>query len=283
VVATAETSGATPQSLAALMVGHDIEVVRRPAQDREAAPAALEITGLSVDGDRGTVAVEDVSLAVHEGEIVAVAGVAGNGQRELAEAVAGLRPCAKGAIRVGGKPLRPGDARAAYDAGVAYIPEDRLGTGVSPTLPLSMNLQLRSFRRESVGPFLRLGQMREKAVAAIEDFDIKASGPDVETDHLSGGNVQKVVIAREFSSSMNVLVAASPTRGLDVAAVETVHRYLLDAAEAGAGVLLLSEDLDEILALNDRVVVMYEGSLSEVHDSGSIEEIGLRMAGETPD
>jgi ABC-type uncharacterized transport system ATPase subunit len=283
VVATVDTADATPKSLASLMVGHDIEVVRRPATSRADAPAALEVGGLWVDGDRGTSAVRDVSLTVREGEVVAVAGVAGNGQRELAEAIAGLRPPAKGAIRIDGRPLRGGDARAAFDAGVAYIPEDRLGTGVSPTLPISMNLQLRSFRRGTIGPFLRLRRMRQKAVEAIRDFDIKAPGPDVETDHLSGGNVQKVVIAREFSSPMKVLVAASPTRGLDVAAVETVHRYLLDAAEAGAAVLLLSEDLDEILALNDRVVVMYEGGLTEVRDRQSIEEIGLRMAGETPD
>jgi ABC-type uncharacterized transport system ATPase subunit len=281
-VATVETASATPQSLASLMVGHDIEVVRRPAREQTETQVVLELGDVRVVGDRGAPAVKDVSLTVLKGEIVAVAGVAGNGQRELAEAIAGLRPCARGTIRVAGRPLKGGDARAAYEAGIAYIPEDRLGTGVSPTLPVSMNLQLRSFRRGTFGPFLRLHRMREQALEAIRRFDIKAPGPDVETDHLSGGNVQKVVIAREFSSPMAVLVAASPTRGLDVAAVETVHQYLLDAAEAGAGVLLLSEDLDEILALNDRVVVMYEGGISEIHDRESIEEIGLRMAGGTP-
>jgi ABC-type uncharacterized transport system ATPase subunit len=281
-IATVATADATPRSLAALMVGHDIEIVRRRAQEPAETPNALEAGSLWVEGDRGAPAVKDVSLTVRKGEIVAVAGVAGNGQRELAEAIAGLRPCTRGVIRVAGRALKGGDARTAYEAGVAYIPEDRLGTGVSPSLPISMNLQLRSFRRGTLGPFLRLGRMREQAVDAIRAFDIKASGPEMETDHLSGGNLQKVVIAREFSSPMRVLVAASPTRGLDVAAVETVHRYLLDAADAGAGVLLLSEDLDEILALNDRVLVMYEGSLSEVRDRESVEEIGLRMAGETP-
>jgi simple sugar transport system ATP-binding protein len=279
VVATVEAPDATPKSLAALMVGHDIEVVRRQPRGEAEAGNALDVSGLWVEGDRGSLAVEDVSLTVRQGEIVAVAGVAGNGQRELSEAIAGLRTPKRGTIRVAGRLVKEGDARAAYDAGVAYVPEDRLGTGVSPALPLWMNLQLRSFRRSTFGPFLRLRKMREKAVEAIRAFDIKATGPETETDHLSGGNVQKVVIAREFSSQMNVLVAASPTRGLDVAAVETVHRYLLDAAEAGAGVLLLSEDLDEILALNDRVVVMYEGALSDVVDRSSIEEIGLRMAG----
>jgi ABC-type uncharacterized transport system ATPase subunit len=280
VVASVDAAGATPQSLAALMVGRDIETVHRrtalPPQERP----ALEIDDLRAEGDRGTTAVNGVTLTVRAGEIVAVAGVAGNGQRELAEAIVGLRPCTTGSVRVAGAPLRTGDARTAFEAGVGYVPEDRLGTGLSPSLPIAMNLELRSFRRSSFGPFLRLRRMRERAVEAIRAFDIRASGPDEVTDHLSGGNLQKVVIAREFSGKLTVLVAASPTRGLDVAAVETVHRYLIGAAESGTGVLLLSEDLDEILALNDRVLVMYEGRLTEVENRDSIEEIGLRMAGE---
>ena len=283
VVATVATAEATPQSLASLMVGREIETVHRRADGHGEGAAALEVDDVSVAGDRGRSAVRGVSLSVRAGEIVAVAGVAGNGQRELAEAIAGLRPCAQGSIRVGGKRPRNGDARAAFEAGVGYIPEDRLGTGLAPTLSIAMNLKLRSFRRESWGPFLRPRRMRAKAAEAIRTFDIKASGPDEQTDHLSGGNLQKVVIAREFSEQMTVLVAASPTRGLDVAAVETVHRYLLEAAESGTAVLLLSEDLDEILALNDRIVVMYEGRLSEVENRESVEEIGLRMAGEAPD
>ncbi len=281
-IATVRTADATPQSLAGLMVGREVDVVRRRSDARPETAAVLEVDGIQVEGDRGAAAVKDVSLTVRAGEIVAVAGVAGNGQRELAEAIAGLRPCTKGSIRVGGVVPKSGDARAAFDAGVGYIPEDRLGTGLAPTLSIAMNLQLRSFRRESWGPFLRLGRMREAAVDAIADFSIRASGPDQQTDFLSGGNLQKVVIAREFAGSLRVLVAASPTRGLDVSAVETVHRYLLDAAEQGTAVLLISEDLDEILALNDRVVVMYEGGLAEVGDRTSVEEIGLRMAGETP-
>jgi len=242
----------------------------------------LEVEDLWADGDRGTVAVKGVSLTLRAGEIAAIAGVSGNGQRELAEAIAGLRPCTKGTVRVKGKAVHNGDARAAFQAGIGYVPEDRLGTGVSPTLSISMNLSLKSFRRESLGPFLRLHAMRDKAVEAIRTFGIKSSGPEQETDELSGGNLQKVVISREFSAHPSVLIAASPTRGLDVAAVEQVHSYLLTAAEEGAGVLLISEDLDEILALNDRVLVMYEGGLTEADDRTSVSEIGLRMAGETP-
>jgi simple sugar transport system ATP-binding protein len=223
-----------------------------------------------------------VSLQLRAGEIVAIAGVAGNGQRELGEVVAGMRPLTAGALRVQGKRLPGGDPRAAFDAGVRFIPEDRLGTGLAPSLTVAMNLDLRLFRRRSWGPFLRVGAMRERAETAIRAFDIRASGPDVRTDYLSGGNLQKVVIARELSGAMHVLIAASPTRGLDVAAAATVHRYLIEAAEAGVAVLLVSEDLDEILALNDRVLVMYEGALAEVDDPTSVAEIGLRMAGAAP-
>jgi simple sugar transport system ATP-binding protein len=265
------------------MVGRDIEIVSREGHARPDSPPVLELHDVWADGDRGNIAVKGVSLTVRAGEIAAVAGVSGNGQRELAEAIAGLRPCTKGSISVKGKTVHNGDARTAYDAGIGYVPEDRLGTGVAPTLTIAENLGLKSFRDESFGPFLRLGPMRTTAEEAIRTFEIKASGPDQETDYLSGGNLQKVVIAREFDANPSVLVAASPTRGLDVAAVEQVHAYLLRAAESGTAVLLISEDLDEIFALNDRVLVMYEGQLTEADDRESVAEIGLRMAGGTPD
>ena len=280
-LATVQTADATPQSLATLMVGREIEAVTREGHARPESPPVLEVEDLWADGDRGAPAVKGVSLTVRAGEIAAVAGVSGNGQRELAEAITGLRGCAKGRVRVKGRPIRNGDARSAFEAGVGYVPEDRLGTGVAPSLSIAMNLALKSFRGESRGPFLRLHSMRANAVDAIDKFEIKASGPDQQTDYLSGGNLQKVVIAREFSAPLNVLVAGSPTRGLDVSAVEQVHSYLLRAAENGTAVLLLSEDLDEILALNDRILVMYEGKLTEVPPGATVAEIGLLMAGES--
>ena len=282
-IATVPTSSATPQSLASLMIGHDVETAHRTPHETAESRSTLEVDGLWAEGDRGGAAVKDVSFDIHAGEIVAVAGVSGNGQRELAETIAGVRPSTKGTIRVDGKALKHGDVRAAFDAGIRYVPEDRLGTGVSPSLSLAANLELRSYRESSLGPFLRLHRMRANAEKAIEEFDIRAPGPDVQAANLSGGNLQKVVIAREFAGDMKVLVAASPTRGLDVSAVATVHSHLLDAAARGTAVLLLSEDLDEILALNDRIVVMYEGELSEVVNRESIDEIGLRMAGGTPE
>jgi simple sugar transport system ATP-binding protein len=280
-LATVQTADATPHSLATLMVGREVQAVRREAKVRPETEAVLELEELWADGDRGAPAVRGVSLTVRAGEIAAIAGVAGNGQRELAEAITGLRTCTSGTVRVGGRAIRVGDARAAFEAGIGYVPEDRLGTGVAPSLSIAMNFALKSFRADSRGPFLRLAAMRTNAAQAIGTYEIKASGPDQQTDYLSGGNLQKVVIAREFGASPKVLVAGSPTRGLDVSAVEQVHTFLLQAAESGAAVLLISEDLDEILALHDRIFVMYEGSLSELPPDATMGDIGLRMAGQS--
>jgi simple sugar transport system ATP-binding protein len=279
VVATARTDEMSPQQLASMMVGRELHTVQRRRTGASAGGLVLEAAGLSAPSHRAATSLKDVSLEVAAGEIVAIAGVAGNGQRELAETIAGLRRPAGGTVRVAGRELRNGDPRSAYRAGVGYVPEDRLGTGVAPNLPISMNIELKSYRDESAGPFLRLGRMRRRAEAAIERYAIKAPGPEAEADTLSGGNIQKVVLAREFAGNLKVLIAASPTRGLDVSAVETVHQHLCDAAERGVGVLLISEDLDEILALADRILVMYEGRLTPVRDRNDVHEIAVLMAG----
>ncbi len=281
-VATVPAAEATPRSLAALMVGREIEVGRRNGK-RDVGETCLELDGLAADGDRGLPAVRDVSLVVRRGEIVAVAGVAGNGQRELAEAIAGMRVPTEGTVRVAGKKLRGGDAREAIAAGIAYVPEDRLGTGLAPSLSVADNVVLKSYRKPPVsrGPLLLLRKIRELAESLMQRYDVRASGPDVPARQLSGGNLQKVVLAREFSGEPVVLVAASPTRGLDVAGIEVVHAYLRDAAERGVGVLLISEDLDEIRALADRIAVMYEGAVVGERDAetATVEELGLLMAG----
>ncbi len=279
-VATVPTDGATPRSLAALMVGREVETVRRRRDAGPAEEVVLELDELFADGDRGAPAVKGVSLQLRAGEIVAVAGVAGNGQRELAEAITGLRPPTGGSIAVGGRRLRGGSPREAIEARIAHVPEDRLGTGVAPGLSIAINVALKSYRQRSRGPLLALGRMREHAAELIHRYDVKAPGPHVEARKLSGGNLQKVVLAREFAGDPRVLIAASPTRGLDVAAIETVHTFVVEAAERGVAVLLISEDLDEILALADRVVVMYEGRAAEARTL-DVEEIGLLMAGET--
>ena len=281
-MATVPTAEATPRSLASLMIGHELETVRRSVASRPQTTAALELEDVWVQGDRGLPAVKGVTLTVEAGEIVALAGVSGNGQQELADAITGLRPLSRGSIRVGGRRIKTGDPLASIEAGIAYVPADRIGTGVSPNLSVAMNLALRSYRQLCFGPLLRTRRLRERAVDLIQRYDIRTPSANVETRTLSGGNLQKLVLAREFSGDPRVLVAASPTHGLDVAAIETVHSHLIEAAERGIGVLLISEDLDEILMLNDRILVMYEGRLSEVRDRDDVEEIGLLMAGESP-
>jgi ABC-type uncharacterized transport system ATPase subunit len=282
-IATVATADATLQSLASLMVGHDFEIVQRAGRAKQAHAPTLELRDLWVAGDRGLPAVKGVTLTIFAGEIVAVAGVAGNGQSELAEAITGLRKPTKGSILVGGRRIKLGDPRVAIEAGIAYVPQDRLGTGVAPSLPIAMNLALRSYRDDSSGPLLHLGRMRTHAEELISRYEIKTPGVTTEARTLSGGNLQKLVLAREFSGDPTILIAASPTHGLDVSAIETVHSYLVQAADSGVAMLLISEDLDEVLALNDRILVMYEGRLSEVRDSENVQEIGLRMAGEEPE
>jgi general nucleoside transport system ATP-binding protein len=281
-IATVSAAEATLRSLAALMVGRELEGARGSAS-RTPGDVVLELEDVWTTGDRGGDAVRGARLVARAGEIVAVAGVAGNGQRELAETIAGVRAPTRGTVRIGGRVLRTGDPRAAMRAGIAYVPEDRLGTGVAPSLSVASNLVLRSYRgpEASRGPLLRLRRIRERAVELIRSYRIAAPGPATPARLLSGGNLQKVVLAREFSGRPRLLVVASPTRGLDVGAIETVHEFLRDAAADGVAVLLLSEDLDEILALADRIAVMYEGAVvgETSRDDADVEEIGLLMAG----
>jgi simple sugar transport system ATP-binding protein len=282
-IGTVTAAEATPRELAALMVGREVELAKRVERSAPHGEAlALEVDGLSVRGDRGEQAVRAVSFRVREGEIVGVAGVAGNGQRELAEGVTGMRP-ATGGVRVKGQELRLGDPRTAIEAGIAHVPEDRLGTGVAPSLTIAENTVLKSYRGSQVshGPLLRWRAIREHAQDLIHRYRVATPGHHTRARDLSGGNLQKLVLGREFSGEPRVLIAASPTRGLDVGAIETVHAYLRQAAGDGVGVLLISEDLDEILALSDRVLVLYEGGITGEFDPGkaTVEEIGLAMAG----
>jgi simple sugar transport system ATP-binding protein len=283
-VATLVTADATPRELAGLMVGREVELARRV--ERAAPPgdeAALEVEGLSVKGDRGEEAVRDVSFTVRAGEILGIAGVAGNGQRELAEAITGMRPPVRGAVRVYGHRVRTGDPRSAIRAGVAHVPEDRLGTGVAPSLSIAENAVIKSYREPGIsrGPILNWRLIRSLARDLIYRYGVVTPGPDLRARDLSGGNLQKLVLGREFSGAPRVLIAASPTRGLDVGAIEGIHAYLREAAADGVAVLLISEDLDEILALADRIVVVYEGELTGEFDprTATVEEIGLAMAG----
>jgi simple sugar transport system ATP-binding protein len=290
-VGTVTTAETTSRDLARLMVGR--EVVLRSVDElgwgtarrtRFAdRPPALRAAGVSALDDRGHPALTDVDLQVGPGEIVGVCGVSGNGQRELAEVVAGLRPTTSGEVDVAGTRLGSPDARAARHAGVAHVPEDRLRTGTAPSLSIEDNLALTAYRTApmSSGPFLRKQQIRQRAGILIGRFGVKAPSPRSAVRLLSGGNVQKVLLARELSSQPALLVAASPTRGLDVGAVESVRELLLQAAEDGVGVLLLSEDLDEILDLADRIAVMYAGRIVGTvgKADADVHELGFLMGG----
>ena len=280
---TVATAEATPRSLAALMVGREVSLATRVERGLEIGEAVLEVRSLWAQGDRGGDALRGIDLTLRAGEILAIAGVAGNGQRELAETITGMRAPTRGEVVLAGRRLRGGDAREAIRAGVAHVPEDRLHTGVAPSLSIASNVVLKSYRAKHVamGPLLKLRTIRNYAAELIRRYDVRGGGPEVPARQLSGGNLQKVVLAREFDGSPRVLVVASPTRGLDVAAIETVHGYLREAANGYVGVLLISEDLDEILALADRVAVIYEGAIVGERDAheATVEELGLLMAG----
>lgn len=274
-----------PAALAELMVGRQVSENRREASNEQhlQEEPVLEVEGVSAFGDLGLQALREVSLHVKRGEIVGVAGVAGNGQTELAEVIAGTRPYASGQVKVEGRVLRPGNTRWAIERGVAYVPEDRMATGVAPGLSIADNLVLKSYRtpRMSRGPFLRRNRAAAFSSEMIERYDIRAPGAQTVVRQLSGGNVQRVLLARELSSGPCLLVAASPTRGLDVGATQAVWRILLETSASGVGILLISEDLDEILALSDRVAVFYAGRVAGVVESSEAarEQIGRMMAG----
>lgn len=285
-VGTVDTASTNTRELASMMVGRSVEfsrVVRSHPAD--SSTTVLRLDGVSARDDRGRQALHDVSLAVGRGEILGVAGVAGNGQRELAEAISGMRAIFAGSIEVAGDPVQSGRARSAIAKGIAHIPEDRLHTGLASSHSVEDNLALKNYRTRDLSRFrlLRRKAIRAQATDLVQNYDVKT--PDTETPVrlLSGGNVQKVLLAREFSSLPKVLVAASPTRGLDVGAIETVRSRLVEAAESGVGILLISEDLDEIMSLADRIVVMYEGRVvDEVPaESADRERLGLTMGGST--
>jgi simple sugar transport system ATP-binding protein len=283
VIGTVLTKETNPRELARMMVGREIVFTQKKEAGPHAGATVLALAGVCAAGDLGTPALNNVDLTVREGEILGVAGVAGNGQRELAQVITGIRRRSAGTITVGGRLMKGTDPRGAIEAAVAHIPEDRLGTGVASGLSIAENLILKAYRDPPMSSqgFLRLARIRSHAVELMDRFGIAAPGPQTPTRLLSGGNVQKVLLARELTSRPRLLVAASPTRGLDVLATDNVRALLLTAADMGVGVLLISEDLDEILALADRIAVLYSGRIMGIVDrqKAEVEELGLMMAG----
>jgi general nucleoside transport system ATP-binding protein len=280
-VETIAREGATETSLARMMVGREV-LLRVEKKPSAAGQAMLEVDDLHVLDDRGLEAVRGVSIDVRAGEIVGLAGVDGNGQTELIDAITGLRRLAGGAIRVRGRDISHATTREVLDLGVGHIPEDRQRRGLVLEFSLAENLALHDYDKE---PNSHLGwlfprRMIARARRLLGDFDVRGGNPQTRASALSGGNQQKVVIAREVAGDPDVLIAAQPTRGLDVGAIEYVHRRLVQVRDEGKAVLLVSLELDEIRALADRIVVIYEGRIVGEYEPDVLEEeLGMAMTG----
>jgi simple sugar transport system ATP-binding protein len=284
-VATADT---TPAEVARLMFGDADAAERRHAAPsiHPAGDPVLELTDVTVRGDKGLVAVDGVSLTVRRREVVGVAGVAGNGQRELQEAIAGLRPVTEGSVVVMNRDCTAGGPRERMRAGLAYVPEDRLGVGLAPGLPLEHNIALKNFDRlpHSRRGLLSWASIEATAKRLVAAFDVRGNRRGMRVSLMSGGNLQKAILARELDEYHDVLLAAAPTRGLDMAAAETVRAHIVDERETDRGVLVFSEDLDEVIRMSDIVVVMFKGRIVGrfTRDEIDIDQIGLLMTGSAP-
>jgi len=280
-IETVPREGATEESLARAMVGREVllQVEKPPA---EAGEALLEVEDLHVTDDRGIEKVRGMSFQVRAGEIVGIAGVDGNGQTELIEALTGLRRADRGVIRVGGRELAHASARAALDAGLGHIPEDRQRRGLVLEFSLAENIALHDYAEppDSRWGWLFPKRLVSRARRLIQEFDVRGGGPFTPAGALSGGNQQKLVAAREISRDPKALIAAQPTRGLDVGAIEYLHRRLVTERDEGRAILLVSLELDEIFSLSDRILVIYEGEIVGEHTGEvSEEQIGFEMLG----
>ena len=272
--------GVTRADLARLMVGRNVIlfVEKKPLTPGE---VALSVENVYAESDRGLPAVRGVSLNVRGGEIVGLAGVAGNGQRELADAINGLRKCQQGRVVLQGEEISNKPIRKNIRGGMAYVPEDRTHVGSAPSLSITDNVIMKKYQQPPIGRGMTVdARAAEKFANQLrEQYDIVVPNVKTQARLLSGGNLQRVILAREMSTMPKVMIAVQPTRGLDVGAIEGVHNYLLAEREAGAGILLISEELEELLALCDRIYVIYEGQIMGEVSDGSIETIGLMMTG----
>ena len=271
--------------LASMMVGRTVQL---SVDKRSATPGnpVLEVTDARVVDQSGQVQVDGVSFTVHEGEVFAVAGVQGNGQTELTEALIGIAPLDSGRIVLDGRDVTRADVHEILSAGVGYVPEDRQHDGLIESFTIAENLVLdvHDEKPYANGAALNLRAIREHAEARVTEYDVRTQSVDAYAGTLSGGNQQKVVLARELSRPLRLLVVAQPTRGVDVGSMEFVHKRIVEARDGGAAVVLVSTELDEVLSLADRIAVMYRGSIiGEVPGGTSAEEIGLLMAGTAPE
>jgi ABC-type uncharacterized transport system ATPase subunit len=284
-----KTRGTTRQELARQMVGRDV-IFSLDKETQEAGKIILEIKDVFAENDKGLPALQGVSLNVKSGEIVGLAGVAGNGQRELSQVLTGLRKCNQGIVLLNGEAIENRSSFFSIQRGVAYVPEDRHHVGSAPNLSVTDNVIMKKYRHAPIarGWMLDMPAATHFAQELRKAYDIIVPTVETPVRLLSGGNLQRVILAREISSNPVLMVAVQPTRGLDVGAIEGVHRLLLTQRAAGAGILLISEELEELLSLSDRVYVIYEGKImgevkvdTDDNSSGMIETIGLMMTGTT--
>jgi general nucleoside transport system ATP-binding protein len=282
VVGETTPAQATPQVLAEMMVGRSVRL-QVAKQEHHPGEAALQVQGLRVLDDRGQTTVEDLSFEVRAGEVLGIAGVQGNGQTELVEALTGLRPAPTGRVVIAGRDLTNATPRAIFEAGTGHVPEDRQEHGLVLPYSCADNLVLNRYYQQPFSHGVRIDEdaIDQNAEKLVKEYDVRTPSAHTPVGSLSGGNKQKVIIARELSRPLKLLIAAQPTRGVDVGSIEFIHKNIIAERDAGTAVLLISAELDEILALSDRIAVMYKGHIVGIVDSltASREQLGLMMAG----
>jgi simple sugar transport system ATP-binding protein len=282
-IGTRPTAGATRADLARMMVGREV-TLEPPPRTSTIGAARLKVEQLSATDGAGASLLREISFTLHAGEVLGIAGVSGNGQRPLAEAVTGLRPLSGGVITLNGQDITHLGPSGRIRAGIAYVPEERMHDGVVKDFSVAENTILRTYNRRPAanGIFLDFTRIFTRAVEMVKSFAVKTPTIQTPIKNLSGGNIQKLILARELAEAPVVLIAAQPTRGVDIGASEAIHQRLLMQRDSGTAVLLISEDLDEIFALADRIAVMFAGRLVGIlpRASATAEQVGLLMAGE---
>ncbi|RLD10936.1 MAG: heme ABC transporter ATP-binding protein [Chloroflexota bacterium] len=275
------TKGLTKRNLAQLMVGRDV-VFSVKKEDREAGPVVLTMKDVHAKNNKGLPALRGVSLRIHKGEILGIAGVGGNGQSELAEVITGLREC-EGLIEINGEEISNQPPIIAIECGVSHIPEDRTAVGSAPSLSITENAIMKGYCQDPIGNgwSINFAKAGEHARNLKEKYNILAPNVKTPAGKLSGGNLQKLILAREISSAPRLIVAMQPTRGLDVGAIEAVQSLLLEQRQLGTAILLISEELDELLSLSDRISVISDGKImgTVLAEDADIDEIGMMMTG----
>jgi len=278
VVGSLETKKANRQELVRMMIGRDISVLSKPQIEK--GQRVIEVQNLNVFGNLGVAAVKGASFSVHKGEIFGIAGVAGNGQVELVEAITGIRKVASGKLLIDGRDVTNAPPKKIVDMGIGYIPPKPKETAVAPSLPMTENIVLRDYSPQfsNRAGLLNLENIREYAKRVIAEYNIVTPSEDLPAGVLSGGNLMKLVVAREMARKAKALVIFDPTVGLDVMTVDFIHQKIVEAAE-NAAILLVSTDLDELLSLSDRIAVIFNGKVTEAPEGFTREKLGLMMTG----